>query len=154
MVQKTPAAKKVNIAALTTKVYGVWLKNKDGTIRRLPPAKYSGSAYKMPSAKQKEWLWQDHKKAKGSGQDIPAANGGCAPPANKHAKRLASAVNSHCNRIDNLTAQNKRLIAALSRQGIDIPKSDDLSNEEGEDCKMAANRKNSSLTKTKNKQKS
>ncbi len=27
----------------------------------------------MLSFKQKEWLWQDHKKAKANGEDIPAA---------------------------------------------------------------------------------
>ncbi len=64
MVQQTPAAKQVNVEATATEVDGVKLKNRDCTDRCLPPAKYSAAVYKMLSARQKEWLWQDQKKAK------------------------------------------------------------------------------------------
>ncbi len=39
--------------------------------------------YKMLSPKLKEWLWQDHKKAKVNGEDIPAAKKrwGQTPPS-------------------------------------------------------------------------
>lgn len=80
----------------------------------------------MLSAKQKQWLWQDKKKTTASDQDIPTAKSGCGPPPSKQARCLASAVNLHSNKIENLTNQNKRLITALSKQGIDISKSNDL----------------------------
>ncbi len=73
MVQKTPAAKRVTVAATASEVDGIKLKNRDGTDRRLPLAKYSSGVYKMLSPKQKEWLWQDRKKAKANGEDIPVA---------------------------------------------------------------------------------
>ncbi len=73
MVQWTPATKRVNVTANATNVDGVKLKNWDGTDRRIPPAKYSAGVYKKLSPKQKEWLWQNTKKAKANGEDIPAA---------------------------------------------------------------------------------
>ncbi len=73
IVQKTPVEKQVQIAATVSEVDGIKLKNRDGIGQRLPPAKYLGSVYKMLSPKQKEWLWQDCKKAKVNGGNIPAA---------------------------------------------------------------------------------
>ena len=73
MVQTTPAVKRVTVAATATEVDGVKLRNRDGTDRRLPQAKYSSGVYKMLSPQQKEWLWQDRKKAKANGEDIPTA---------------------------------------------------------------------------------
>ncbi len=59
MVQKSLATEQVNVAATATEVDGVKLKNRDGTDRHLPLAKYSSGVYKMLSPKQKEWLLQD-----------------------------------------------------------------------------------------------
>ena len=149
MVQKTPAAKRVTVAATASEVEGVKLKNRDGTDRRLPPAKYSSGVYKMLSPKQKEWLWQDRKKAKANGEDIPTAKKrrGQTPPA--QSKRLEAAVASQKRQISSLTALNDKMIAAMTASGIDIPDSDPSSDEEeGKDRKMAANKKNSNLTKT------
>ncbi len=84
MVQKTPAAKRVTVAATASEVEGVKLKNRDGTDRRLPAAKYSSTVYKMLSPKQKEWLWQDCMKAKVEGNNIvEAKNRWGQPPNNK-----------------------------------------------------------------------
>ncbi len=80
MVQRTPEAKRVNVAATATEVDDVKLKNQDGTNRRLPLAKYMSKVYEMLSPKQKEWLWQDHKKAKANGEAIPAAMKRCSQP--------------------------------------------------------------------------
>ncbi len=56
--------------------------------------------------------------------------------------------------ISSLTALNKKMIAAMTVSGIDIPKSNPSSGkEEGDDHKMAANRKNSNLTKTNKRRK-
>ncbi len=71
MVQWTLAAKRVIVAATATEVDGIKLKNQDSTDRCLPPTKYSSGVYKMKSSKKKEWLWQDRKKAKANGGDIP-----------------------------------------------------------------------------------
>ncbi len=70
MVQKSQAAKQVHIAAASSEIEGIKLNNKDDTDWRLPPAKYLGSVHKMLSPEQKEWLWQDHKKAKANGDGI------------------------------------------------------------------------------------
>ena len=108
----------------------------------------------MLSLKQKEWLWQDRKKAKANGEDIPGAKKrrGQTPP--KQAKRLEAAVASQKRQISSLTALNEKMIAAMTASGIDIPESDPSSDEEGEeDRKMAANKKNSSLTKTNKRRK-
>ncbi len=52
-------------------------------------------------------------------------------------------------------AQNQKMIAAITASGIDIPDSDPSSGEEDEveDRKMAANKKNSNLTKTNKRRK-
>ncbi len=144
MVQKTPAAKRVNVAATTTKVDGVRLKNRDSTDQCLPLAKHSARVYKMLSPKQKEWLLLDCKKFKANGEDIPAAKKrqGQTPP--KQAKRLESAVVTQKRKISSLTTLNKKMIMAMTVFSIDIPKLDPSSDkEEGEDRKMEANRKNS-----------
>ncbi len=48
-----------------------------------------------------------------------------------------------------LTTLNKIMIVAMTATGINIPKSDPSSGEDdGEDSKMAANKRNSNLTKT------
>ncbi len=54
MVQRTLATKQANVTATATEVDGIKLKNKNGTDWCPPPAKYSGSVYKMLSPKQKE----------------------------------------------------------------------------------------------------
>ncbi len=82
-VQRTPAAKQVHITATAIKVNGIKLKNRDGTDRCLPQTKYSSEVYKLLSPKQNKWLWQDHKKAKSNGEDIPAAKKRCSKPLNK-----------------------------------------------------------------------
>ncbi len=103
-------AKQVNISATATKVDDIKLKNRDSTDQCLPPAKYSGSNYKMHSHKQKEWLWQDYKKAKANIEDIPAAKKKPENPPNKQAKHLESAVASHKHEISTLTAKNEKMI--------------------------------------------
>ncbi len=51
-------------------------------------------------------------------------------------------------------ALNNKMIAAMTASGIDIPKSDPSYDEEdGEDCKMAANNKNFNFTKTNKRRK-
>ncbi len=57
--------------------------------------------------------------------------------------------------ISSLLAQNQKMIAAITASGIDIPDSDPSSGEEDEnkDRKMAANKKNSNLTKTNKRRK-
>ncbi len=92
MVQQTPAAKQVNITATTTEADGDMLKNKDSKDQHLPLAKYLGYVYKMLPPKQKEWLWQDHMKAKANGEDIPAAKWNQAQTNPKQAKCLESAI--------------------------------------------------------------
>ncbi len=72
---------------------------------------------------------------------------GTAP--SKQAKRLESTMVTQERQISSLTAQNEEMITAMTALGIDIPKSDPSSDkEDGEDRKMAANKKNSNLTKT------
>ncbi len=73
MVQKSLAEKQVHIVVTESEIEGVKLKNRNVTDQCLPPAKYSRSVYKMLSPKQMEWLWQDLKKAKANGEDIPMA---------------------------------------------------------------------------------
>ena len=156
MVQRTPAAKQVNVAATATEVDGVSLKNRDGTDRRLPPAKYSAGVYKMLSPKQKEWLWQDRKKAKANGEDIPGPKKRPSQPpkANKANKRLESAVAAQKRQISSLAAKNEKMVAALIASGFEIPESDPSSDEDGDgDRKMAANKKNPNLTKTNKRKK-
>ncbi len=83
---KDPRAKRVTVAATASEVDGVKLKNRDDTDRRLPLAKYSSRVYKMLTPKQKEWLWQDRKKAKANEEDIPTAKkerGQTPPKANQ-----------------------------------------------------------------------
>ncbi len=57
--------------------------------------------------------------------------------------------------ISSLTSQNQKIIAAFTASGIDIPDSDPSSGkeEEDKDRKMAANKKNSNLTKTNKRKK-
>ncbi len=154
MVQRTPAAKQGNVAATATKVDGIKLKNRDGTDRRLPTAKYSSGVYERLSPKQKEWLWQDRKKAKANGEDIPTAKKRRSQPSNKSTARLESAVAAQKRQISSLTAQNEKMIASLIASGFEIPQSDPSSDkEEGKDRKMAANKKNSNLTKTNKRKK-
>ncbi len=148
MVQRTLAAKRVNVAT-ATEVDGIKLKNQDGTDQRLPLAKYSSGLYKMLSPKQKEWLWQDRKKAKANMEDIPMAKKRCSQPSNKLTACLESAVAAQKQQISSLTAQNEKMIASLMTSVIEIPQSDPSSDKDkGEDRKMAANKKNSNLTKT------
>ncbi len=100
----------------------------------------------MLSPKQKEWLWQDHKKAKANGEDIPMAKKRHRQPSNKLTFCLESAVAAQKWQICSLTAQNKRMIAALIASGIDIPKSNpSLENDNDKGRKMTANKKNSNL---------
>ncbi len=69
-------------------------------------------------------------------------------------KRLEAAVASQKRQISSLTALNDKMIAAMTASGIDIPDSDPSSDEEeGEDRKIAANKKNSNLTKTNKRRK-
>ncbi len=100
----------------------------------------------MLSPKQKEWLWQNHKKAKTNGDDISAAKKQTPP---KQAKRLESAMATQKREISSLTAQNQKRIAVLTASGIEILESDPSSDkDDGKDHKMAANKKNSNLTET------
>ncbi len=108
MVQRTMAAKQVNIAATATKVDGIKLKNRDGTDRCLPLAKYLSGVYKMLSPKQKEGLWQDCNNAKASGEDIPAAKKRRSQPSNKSTSCFESAVAAQKRQINSLTAQKER----------------------------------------------
>ncbi len=56
--------------------------------------------------------------------------------------------------ISSLMAQNQKTIVAITASGINIPNSDPSSEEEdGEVRKMAANKKNSNLTKTNKRRK-
>ncbi len=154
MVQKSLAAKQVNVAATTTEVDGVKLKNKDGTNRCLPPAKYFGSVYKMLSSKQKETLWQDCKKGKANEEDIPAAKKRCSQPSPKPAKNLESAMATQKRQISSLTAQNEKMITSLIASSIKIPESGLSSGEDDDgDHKMVANQNNSNPTKTNKRRK-
>ncbi len=122
--------------------------------QHLPPAKYSSRVSKMLSPKQKEWLWQDRKKAKANGEDIPMAKKRRSQPSNKLTACLESAVTAQKWQISSLTAQNEKMIASLIASGFENPQSDPSSDkEEGKDCKMAANKKNSNLTKTNKRKK-
>ncbi len=109
----------------------------------------------MLSPMQKEWLWQDHKKTKANGEDIPVAKKIWGqPPPKQSEMHLEPAMATQKRQISSLTAHNKKMIAALTASGIDIPKSDpSLDEDDGKDCKMAANRKNSNLTKTNKRRK-
>ncbi len=108
----------------------------------------------MLSLKQKEWPWQVRKKAKGNGEDIPAAKKRHSQPSNKSTTRLESAVAAKKRQISSLTAQNKKMVAALIASSFEIPESDPSSGKEDEDNrKMAANKKNSNLTKTNKRKK-
>ncbi len=72
----------------------------------------------------------------------------------KQAKHLESAVATMKRQISSLMALNKKMIAAMTALSIDIPKSDPSSDKDnGEDRKMAANKKNSNLTKTNKRKK-
>ncbi len=109
----------------------------------------------MLSPKQKEWLWQDCKKAKAYGDDIPTAKKRHSQPSTKPAKRLESAMASQKWQISSLTTQNKKLITTLIVSGIEIPYSDPSSDkDDGEDRKMVANKKIFNLTKTNKRKKS
>ncbi len=56
--------------------------------------------------------------------------------------------------INSLAAKNKKMVAALIASGFDIPESDPSSDEDDtKDHKMAANRKNSNLTKNNKRKK-
>ncbi len=108
----------------------------------------------MLSPKQKEWLWQDCMKAKANGKDIPAAKKRRSQPSNKLTMRLESAVAAQKWQISSLTAQNKKMIASNIAYSFEISQSDPSSNkEDGENRKMAANKKNSNLTKTNKRRK-
>ncbi len=85
-----------------------------------------------------------------NGEDIPTAKKRCSEPSNKSTSCLESAVAAQKWQINSLTAQNKKIITS----GIEILQSDPSSDEEeGEDRKMAANKKNSNLTKTNKRKK-
>ncbi len=108
----------------------------------------------MLSPKQKEWLWQDRKKAKVNGEDITTAKKRHSQPSNKSTSRLESAVAAQKWQISSLTAQNEKMIASLIASGTEIPQSDPSSDKEDDkDRKMAANKKNSNLTKTNKRRK-
>ncbi len=120
----------------------------DGTYQCLPPAKYLGSVYKVLSSKQKEWLWQECKKAKADGEDIPVANKRCRQSPAKQAKRLELAMVTQKHQISSLTAQNKNMIVTLIASGIEIPNFvPSLGKEDNGDCKIVANKKNSNFAK-------
>ncbi len=102
----------------------------------------------MLSLKQKEWHWQDCKKAKANGEDIPMAKKRRSQPSNKPTSRLESAVVAQKRPISSLMAQSEKMIASAIASGFEILQSDTSSDEEeGKDRKMAANKKNSNLTK-------
>ncbi len=108
----------------------------------------------MLSPKQKEWLWQDCRKATANGDDIPTAKKRRSQPLNKSTLHLQLAVAAQKWQISSLTAQNKKMINSLIASGFEIPQSDPSSDkEDGEDHKMVANKKNSNLTKTKKRKK-
>ncbi len=108
----------------------------------------------MLSPKQKEWLWQDHKKAKANGEDIPTAKKRRSQPLNKSTVHLESAVAAQKRQISSLTDQIEKMITSLIASGFEIPQSDPSSDEEeGKDRKMAANKKNLNLTKTNKRKK-
>ncbi len=108
----------------------------------------------MLASKQKEWLWQDRKKAKDNGEDIPVAKKSLSQSSAKLSMCFDSAMAPQKRQISSLTAQNQKMIMVLIASGIDIPDSDPSSDkEDGEDCKMAANKKNSNLTKTNKRRK-
>ncbi len=93
----------------------------------------------MLSLKQKEWLWQDCKKAKANGEDIPMAKKRCSHPSNKSTARLESAVTAQKRQISSLTAKNEKMIASLIASGFEIPQSDPSSDEkEGNTAKKKA----------------
>ncbi len=74
------------------------------------------------------------------------------PP--KQEKCLESAVATQKRQISSFIAQNEKMIEALTASGIDVPNSNPSSDEDnGEDCKMVANKKNSNLTKTNKRRK-
>ncbi len=108
MVQQTPAVKQVNVAATATDVDGVKLKNRNGTDQCLPPA--------MLFPKQEEWLWQDRKKAKANGDDIPAAKKRQGQPPPLSAKRIESTVATQKRQISSLT--NKKMIVISLYQAL------------------------------------
>ncbi len=154
MVQWTPAAKQVNVAATATEVDGIKLKKRGSTDQRLPPAKYLSGVYKMLSPKQKEWLWRDCKKAKANGEDIPTAKKRRSQPLNKSTVHLESAVAAQKRQISSLTDQIQKMITSLIASSFEIPQSDHSSDKEDEeDRKMATNKKNSNLTKTNKRKK-
>ncbi len=100
MVQKTPVAKRVHIAAAVAEADGIKLKNLDGTDQCIPAAKLLRSIYKLLSAKQKEWLWQDCKKSNADWDIIPGAKGNWGEPPIKQAQCLVSLqmdCPSHCS---------------------------------------------------------
>ncbi len=75
-------------------------------------------------------------------------------PPTKQAKRLESAVVTRKSQISSLTAQDQKMMAGLLASGIDVPDSDpSLGEEEEEDRKMAANKKNFNFTKTNKRKK-
>ncbi len=103
----------------------------------------------MLSRKQKEWLWQDRKKAKANWEEIPAAKKRWGQPSPKPAKRLESDTATQKRQISSLTAQKKKMIAALIASCIEIPESNPSSGKDDDGNHMAAaNKKNSNLTKT------
>ncbi len=82
----------------------------------------------------------------------PNSDGDRPPP--KQAKHLESAVVTEKRQISSLTAQNKKMIVALTASGIEIPSFNPfLDKDNGEDHKMAPNKKNSNLTKTNKRKK-
>jgi hypothetical protein len=108
----------------------------------------------MLSAKQKEWLWQDQKKAKANGEDIPAPKKRPSQSSNKSNKQLESALAVQKRQISSLATNNKKMVAALIASGFEIPESDPSSDKDNtKDRKMAANKKNSNLMKTNKRKK-
>ncbi len=75
-------------------------------------------------------------------------------PSNKSSAHLESAMAAQKQQISSLMAQNEKMRASLIASGFEIPESDPSSDrEEGKDCKMAANKKNSNLTKSNKRKK-
>ncbi len=64
------------------------------------------------------------KKAKANGGNIAVARSKKEQSPTKQARRLASAVESHCSKINILTVQNKKMMTTFVTLAIDIPKPD------------------------------
>ncbi len=111
MIQQTPAAKRVQVAEVATKVNGIKLKFKTSTNRHLLTSNCVVLGKSLQDALHitKGMALQDSNKAKANRDDIPTKKGSRGQPPSKPAKHFAPAVDSHCSRLDNLTAKNQRI---------------------------------------------